>query len=36
MTCRPDLIDRWLTEFFAVATLVGGILIAILLVVGMA
>lgn len=28
--------DRWLTEFFVVATLVGGILISILLVAGMA
>lgn len=31
---RPDLIDRWLDEYFVVVTLVAGVLGAALLVVG--
>ncbi len=32
MTKRPDLIDRWLSEFFIVLTLIGGVIGAALLV----
>lgn len=29
---RPDLIDRWLTDYFVVVTVAGGILLAVVLI----